>query len=158
MEGKVELKDLVDQPVLAVRFRTNMEKIGTDIGKAYGSIFSYLGELGENPSGMPLTLYYYSYDEEFNPDDIDMEAAVPTARVLQGRDDIEGKELPGGLAAFMMHKGPYNQANTAYQAIDVWVRENGYRYAGPPREIYYNDPNEVDQSELLTEIQFPITK
>lgn len=158
MEGKVEIKDLAPQPVLAKRFRTNMERIGMDIGEAYGSIFSYVGELGENPAGMPLTLYYYSYEEEFDPDDIDMEAAVPTAQVLPGRDDIEGKELPGGMAAFLMHEGPYDQANVAYQAIDTWVKENGYKYAGPPREIYYNDPNEVDQSDLLTEIQFPIAK
>ncbi len=158
MEGKVEVKDLADQPVLAVRFRTNMEAISGDIGKAYGSIFSYLGELGENPAGMPLTLYYYDYEGEFDTNDIDMEAAVPTARVLESKGDVEAKLLPGGLAAFVMHKGPYDQADTAYQAIGAWVKENGYRYAGPPREIYYNDPNEVDPSELLTEIQFPVTK
>jgi effector-binding domain-containing protein len=158
VEGKVEIKDLADQPVLSMRFRTNMEKIGEDIGKAYGPIFAYLGELGENPAGMPLTLYYYDYEGEFDPNDIDMEAAVPTTRVLQSRGDIEAKNLPGGPAAFAMHKGPYDKADAAYQAIGVWVKENGYRYAGPPREIYYNDPSEVDPSELLTEIQFPVTK
>lgn len=158
MEGKVEIKDLAPQPALVMRFRTNLEKIGTDIGVAYGSIFSYLAELGENPAGMPLTLYYYDYEGEFDTNDIDMEAAVPTASVLQSKGDVEAKELPGGMVAFVMHKGPYDKAETAYSAIDAFVKENGYRYSGPPREIYFNDPGEVSPSELLTEIQFPITK
>jgi effector-binding domain-containing protein len=158
MDGNVELKEIGALPVLAIRFRTNLERIGEDLGKAYGSIFSYLGELGEGPAGMPLTLYHYHYEGEFDPTDIDMEAAVPTSRVLQDRGDIEAKELPGGLVASAMHRGPYNQAFVTYQEIDAWAKENGYRYAGPPREIYYNDPSQVEPSELLTEIQFPVTK
>jgi len=158
MEGKVEIKDLAPQPVLALRLRTDMEKIGEAIGKAYGSIFSYLGELGVPPAGPPLTIYHYDLEGEFNPSDIDMEAAVPTARLLESRSDVEAKELPGGMAAFVMHKGPYNQMEAAYAAIDAFVKENGYKYAGPPREVYFNDPNQAPPSELLTEIQFPITK
>jgi effector-binding domain-containing protein len=158
MEGKVEIKDLAPQPVLAMRFRTNLEKIGTDIGTAYGAIFPYLAELGENPAGMPFTMYHYNLEGEFDESDIDMEAAVPTASVLESKGEIEAKELPSGMVAFVMHKGPYQEMETAYEAIADFVKENGYKYAGPPREIYFNDPGEVSPSELLTEIQFPISK
>lgn len=163
MEGKVEIKDLAPQPVLSMRIRTNLEKIGEDIGRAFGAFFHYLGELGENPAGMPFIMYHYGmkgeFDpKEFDPQDIDMEPAVPTATVLESKGDIEAKELPGCMVAFVMHKGPYQEMEPAYEAIADFVKENGYEYAGPPREIYFNDPNETPQSELLTEIQFPIAK
>jgi effector-binding domain-containing protein len=29
--------------------------------------------------------------------------------------------------------------------------------AGPPREVYLNDPNEADQKDPLTEIEWPIS-
>jgi effector-binding domain-containing protein len=158
MEGKVEIKDLAPQPVLSMRMRTNMEKIGGDIGKAFEAIFHYLGELGENPAGMPYTMYHYNLEGEFDPQDIDMEVGAPTASLLESKGDVEAKELPGGMVAFVMHKGPYSEMEPAYAAIADFVKENGYKYAGPPREIYFNDPNEVPTSELLTEIQFPIAK
>ena len=158
MEGKVEIKDLAPMPVLSMRIRTNLEKIAGDIGRAFRAFFHYLGELGENPAGMPFTMYHYDVEGEFDESDIDMEAAVPTARVLESKGDIEAKELPGCMVAFVMHKGPYQEMEPAYAAIADFVKENGYKYAGPPREIYLNDPNEVPVSELLTEIQFPIAK
>jgi len=158
MEGKVEIKDLAPQPVLSMRTRTNLEKIGADIGRAFEAFFHYLAELGENPAGMPFTMYHYDVEGEFDPSDIDMEAAVPTASVLESKGDIEAKELPGCMVAFVMHKGPYQEMEPAYEAIADFVKENGYKYSGPPREIYLNDPGEVSQSELLTEIQFPISK
>ena len=163
MEGKVEIKDLAPQPVLAMRFHTNVEKIGTDIGTAFAAFFHYLGELGENPAGMPFILYHLGVEGEFDPkmfdpQDVDMEAAVPTARLLESEGEIEAKELPGGMVAYVVYKGPYQDMEPAYEAIADFVKKNGYRYSGPPREIYFNDPNEVPQSELLTEIQFPISK
>ncbi|MDY6795060.1 MAG: GyrI-like domain-containing protein [Actinomycetota bacterium] len=163
MEGKVEIKDLAPQRVLTMRFHSNVEKIGTDIGTAFAAFFHYLAELGENPAGMPFTLYHLDVEGEFDPrefdsQNIDMEVVVPTAGLLESNGEIEARELPGGMVAFVMHKGPYKDIEPAYEAIADFVKKNGYRYSGPPREIYFNDPNEVPQSELLTEIQFPISK
>jgi AraC family transcriptional regulator len=36
--------------------------------------------------------------------------------------------------------------------------KNGYKIAGPSMELYLNDPMEVPESEILTEIQQPVTK
>lgn len=36
--------------------------------------------------------------------------------------------------------------------------KNGYTMTGAPIEIYLNDPMEVLERELLTEIQFPVQK
>jgi effector-binding domain-containing protein len=33
-----------------------------------------------------------------------------------------------------------------------------YRPAGPPRELYLNDPQEVPPEEYLTEVQVPVAR
>ncbi|MDD1774576.1 MAG: AraC family transcriptional regulator, partial [Methanobacterium sp.] len=36
--------------------------------------------------------------------------------------------------------------------------KNGYEIAGPPMEFYLNDPREVPESEILTEVRQPVVK
>lgn len=155
MEKVVALKKVADLFILGIRFRTSMEKISGDIGARFGALFAYLGELGQPPAGPPFALYY---GEDFNPDDFEMELCAPVGSLLEGRGEIDGRELSGGVMASTMHQGPYNQVKEAYDLLDAWVKENGYRYAGPAREVYLNDPSQVPEAELLTEVQFPVEK
>jgi effector-binding domain-containing protein len=157
MERKIELQEKPAQTIVGKRFRTSMEKIQGDIGASFGALFGYLGELGEHPSGAPFALYYGDM-EEFNPEDFEMELCVPVNRLLEGKGDIVAREVPGGLAAVTMHKGPYDAVEPAYNDLDAWIKENGYQYAGPAREVWLNDPGSVEESELLTEISFPVSK
>jgi len=39
-----------------------------------------------------------------------------------------------------------------------YIMKNGYEIFGSPMEIYLNDPGEVSEDELLTEVQFPVRK
>ncbi|MEW6554217.1 MAG: GyrI-like domain-containing protein [Actinomycetota bacterium] len=157
MERKIELQEQPAQMVLGKRFRTSMEKIQGDIGAGFGAIFGYLGELGEYPSGAPFGLYFGDM-QGFDPNDFEMELCVPVNRLLESKGEIEAREVPGGLAAVTMHKGPYNTVELAYNDMEAWVKENGYQYAGPAREVWLNDPSQVAESELLTEVSFPVSK
>jgi effector-binding domain-containing protein len=153
---KVELKELASQNILGIRLHVTYDELGESIGRAYMELFTYLGELGEYPSGPPLTLYH---GEEFDESDIDMEVGVPVNRVLPGKGEIKWRELPGGLMASTLHMGPYHEVAEAYQALDQWVKEQGYHYAGPAREIYLVNPDMVeDDADLRTEIIFPIAE
>jgi len=156
MERRVETKELASQNMLGIRFHTTYENLSDNIGRAYMELFTHLGELGEYPSGPPFTLYH---GEEFDESDIDMEVCVPVNRVLPGKERIEWRELPGGLMASTLHMGPYHEVAEAYQALDLWVKEHGYSYAGPAREIYLVNPDMVeDDADLRTEIIFPIAE
>lgn len=37
-----------------------------------------------------------------------------------------------------------------------WIQEHGHEAAGPPREVYLNDPTEVGEAEQLTRVDWPI--
>ncbi len=155
MERKIELQEQPALNVVGKRFRTSMDRIQGDIGAGYGALFGYLGEMGEQPGGMPFALYF---GPEFNPEDFEMELCVPVNRPLEGRGDIIAHEVPGGPAVVTMYKGPYSGIEPVYAEIDAWVKENGYEYAGPFREVYLNDPGQVPAEELLTEISVPVSR
>ena len=155
MERKIELKELPSQPVLGKRFRSSIAKIQEDIGAGYGALFAYLEEVGEYPSGPPFALYY---GPDFDPEDFEMELCVPVNHVLESRGDIVSREVPGGLAAVTVHKGPYGEMEPVYGELDAWIKENGYGYAGPAREVYLNDPSHAAEADLLTEISIPVEK
>ncbi len=57
-----------------------------------------------------------------------------------------------------IHKGPYDQVVGIYGAIIEYVFKNGYQIAGPSMELYLNDPMEVAESEILTEVRQPVIK
>jgi effector-binding domain-containing protein len=60
----------------------------------------------------------------------------------------------------MIHQGPYENLNSAYQAFMAWIQANGYRIAGPNREIYLRSMADhgVTPDDLVTELQFPVEK
>jgi effector-binding domain-containing protein len=156
VDRKVGLKEAADQKILGVRYHTIYELLGESIGQAMGDVFAYLNEMGEFPAGPPFCIYY---GEEWDEKDIDMEVCVPVLRLLDGGERVAGRRLPGGEMASVLHMGPYHEIAESYQAIDLWAKEHGYGYAGPPREIYLVGPDQVeDEADLRTEIMFPIRK
>ena len=68
------------------------------------------------------------------------------------------KELPEGKYAKFVHKGSYESLNKTYDSIwSNWYINSSHQIASTPIiEKYLNDPDEVKQSELLTEIYIPI--
>jgi len=59
---------------------------------------------------------------------------------------------------YAVHKGSYQEVGNTIQKIIAWMMANGYTPVGFPRSIYYNDPTNTPEDELLTEIQFPVEK
>ena len=156
MEREIETKELADQPVLGVRFKTSMASIGEDIGKGYEAVFTCIGKSGAQPVGPPFAIYY---DMELKEEDIDMEACVPVSSLMEGEGNVTGRSLPGGKVASTLHAGPYEEFGEAYQALMLWINENGYRPAGPCREVYLVGPQMVDNpADYRTEVIFPIEK
>jgi hypothetical protein len=63
-----------------------------------------------------------------------------------------------GPFAFVTHRGPYEELGIAQHAIVAWIEEHGREAAGPMREIYIDDPAEVDQARLRTEVGIPLVR
>ena len=151
MDYKCEIVEQQAQQTLSIRTRTSIGQLPQEIGKAFGSIFQYLGEIGEYPADVPFVAYY-----NMDMQDLDVEIGFPVAKTLQGKGEIQPSEIPGGKQASCLYVGPYNQIQQAYHALIDWMTENGYKPTGVAYEFYLNDPSQTPESELKTRVAFPI--
>ncbi|HBC94877.1 MAG TPA: AraC family transcriptional regulator [Pelotomaculum sp.] len=147
MKFQIELSEQKAQPVLSIRTRTEVENLPQAIGQAYGEIMRYMGELGEQPADIPYTAYY-----NLDMQDLDVEMGFPVAKPLPARGEIQSGEIPRGKYVSCMYKGAYSQMEEPYNEMFKWIEENGYEQKGVYYEFYYNSPDGVPESELLTKI------
>lgn len=151
MDYKIVLKELEAQPVLSIRKVTAVGELPQEIGKAYCNIAHYLDEIGEQPAEAPYTAYY-----NLDMEHLDVEMGFPVSRQLTGRGEIKAGVIPAGKYAECLYKGLYSDMVPAYDAMNKWIAENGFEATGTAYEIYYNSPEEVPESELLTKIMLPV--
>ena len=60
--------------------------------------------------------------------------------------------------AFAVHRGSYSAVGETIQRLVQWIIANEYTIAGPPVNVFYNDPMITAEADLITEVQFPIIK
>lgn len=73
--------------------------------------------------------------------------ALPIARI---------ETLAAGTFAALRHRGSYEEIGLAHHALHAWTQEHGHEANGPIREIYLNDPADVADDALLTEVLLPV--
>jgi effector-binding domain-containing protein len=147
----IELVEQETQTVMFIRTRTTFADMPKVIGESYGKIMQYLGEISEQPAGMPYAAYY-----NLDMQDMDLEMGFPVAKPLPGKGEVKPGEIPAGKYVTCLYKGPYSQLEQAYNELFKWLQENGRELTGVYYEYYYNSPMEVPESELLTKIAIPV--
>lgn len=140
---------LRDIPAIQVRSRRRvLTSFPQDLPPLIRSILEEITSAGGVCAGAPIVLYY---DEEFNPDKVDVEVAWPV-----NDDTLATGTLPAVRAAATMHVGSYDGLENAYQAVYQWINQNGYRALSPCREVSCNDPQTTPPEQLVTEIIVPV--
>lgn len=112
--------------------------------------------------GPAMTIYY---NESYTKEHVDLECAfiIPKpnkANTAVSQDPIVVRELTAvpEMAITIVTDNFFNEIDgltPAYNALGQWIDANGYKIAGPPRELFHGSP---DKGDLTAEIQFPITK
>ena len=100
---------------------------------------------------------FICYDEEHREMDADIEIAIPVVGLVSlDNSRIEVRTLLGGRFLSVLHTGSYPGVEKVYERLFAWMNENRLVPTGPSRELYLNDPAEVPEEELLTEVQIPV--
>lgn len=157
----LEVNEMSDQKIYDVRLRNVQEMLvrstrrkltafPQDLPPLIRALLEEIQSLGEAPAGPPMILYY---DEEFNPEEVDIEVTWPVINEV-----VATKKLQKVEAAACIHVGPYNELENAYEAIFSWINQNGYKAVYPVREISYNDPAITPPEQLVTEIVVPVIR
>jgi len=145
----IEMVETQEQPTLILKTVTSVGELPEILGKAFMDIVTHIMELGEQPIG-PAFVGYFNMDMER----LELEIGFPVSKELPGKGDILSGHIPAGKQVTCMYKGPYMEMPPAYEEIQKWIKDKGYKPLGPVYEHYYNSPEEVPESELLTKIVF----
>ncbi len=153
-EYEVVLKELEPLHVLSLReIAPEPQHVGTMIADGYGALMP----AGIMPAGPCFSVYH---DQEFKPEDIDVEIAYPIAGgVTEGPQTPGGRSfshrvVPGGKAAVTIHHGDYDTIHEAYAAVGRWLEENNLKMGGPAQEAYLTAPG--DPGGPVTQIRIPV--
>lgn len=124
-----------------------IESFSPKMGKGYGTLFTLIGQQQLKP-GKIMAIYH-----NITPPWI-FDIAVEVDKVPeQLTGGVQFKTIAGGDAVVVHYKGPYEQIEKAYLQIEEWLKKNNKQKAGPPMEVYLNDPATVkDKNELLTDV------
>jgi DNA-binding transcriptional MerR regulator len=93
------------------------------------------------------------HDEEA----VHMIVFVPVSHRLEAKGIIDADRIEGGMAATIVHHGPYMLLQRSYEQLAGWMQRHGHEMSGPPREIFRIGPAEtVDPNGYETEVIWPI--
>jgi effector-binding domain-containing protein len=145
------LKELPAIRVLSMRGTGSYgEVIPLLLGKIYRSL---AGEAQVRVTGPAMVIYH---DDEYKETDADVEVVLPISGRITAGAEMDVKNLEPCKVISMLHKGPYQMIGSTWGKVTHYAIGHGYRIMDRCREIYLNDPNQVSQADLLTEVQLRV--
>jgi effector-binding domain-containing protein len=124
-----------------------MKDLPAVIPQLIGKVAPYLAELGKTSMKPPFVAYYNE-----DGDNLDVQIGWITAEQLKGKDEIVSGTIGGGKAVSVMYIGAYRDLWEAHDAAHKFIAEKGYQHAHQAYEIYIDDPTNVPESELRTQV------
>lgn len=148
---EVELVETEPVNVLFIRQILSRDDYAAGYGEHFIRLYEKIVTQKLSMLGTPMTIYH---SPEYNPDGNDTEFAIPIKESVKGTRD-----LPGGLCAKSVFKGPYSELRAVYARLREWIEKEGYELVRSPYEIYVTDPNQATLPEdMVTEVYFPVKK
>jgi DNA-binding transcriptional MerR regulator len=159
-EGQMITQDVALKSVPAIRVAELRgtagswapEEIGPEIKSLFGELGQRLSAAGVTPSGDPIAHY-----EPRDDDTITVAAAIPVEAEVGERDGFAIAELPPvERMATLLHHGSMDRCVPSYEALSLWVEENGLRTVGLSREVTLQCP--ADEDGWVTELQMVVVE
>ncbi len=139
------------RPALTIRSQVSPLAVAQAIGQCAMAVFQYANQKGYAPAGA-LFVAYHGFDGQA----LDVEIGFPFQPGIEGKDNIQVSEIPGGKTAVHHHVGSYEKLPQARAALEQWLHANGYVTTGVSYDFYLNDPQVTPPDKLETEILYPL--
>jgi effector-binding domain-containing protein len=140
------------QPVMSIRTETAEGTLYAKVGELLPQVRQYVTAQGGQPVGAPFCRRL-----GVERGAVRIEAGIPVAALVPGKDRIAQGELPGGPTAVGVHVGPYQELAQSHQALVDWITAQGREPAGPAWfSFVIGRRTESDSSRWRTEICIPL--
>lgn len=150
---EVALRTLPGQLVVSARVRARLADLPSVFGVALGRVERELREQLGRRSGPTLAIYH---GEDFDPEALDVEVAVPVAGWLRVAEGIDVRILPAVDAVATVHAGSYDGIGAAYERLATWAAADGCELGAGPRETYLVGPDRSGPEGWRTEVAWPL--
>ncbi len=139
---------LPGKPAAVISGTSGADEGFATIRNALRKVEEELQKAGIAPAGRPVAVFqHFNADGSFNYD-----AMIPIERPPQGRtlltNEIRFGTTPAGRALRFTHKGSYEDVETTYDMIEVYLEAKGIVVADPIIEEFVNDPRDASDAEL----------
>ncbi|MCC4768694.1 MerR family transcriptional regulator [Methanosarcina sp. DH2] len=160
---KMSVTEPVIKEIPELRVLSKREKgtFALTIGKLIGEICACVSSPENQRNRVKTTgpIMFLCHDEEYKETGADIEIALPISGRLSVEDPrMEIKTLPAIRAVSVIYRGPFHGVEAGYNRIFSYAEENNMETFIPSRELYFNDPAEVPEEELMTEVQIQVRK
>jgi hypothetical protein len=88
----------------------------------------------------------------------DARAAAERKKSLEAIGWVREERLAEGLAAQVLHVGPYSAEGPTIERLHRFIQEQGCRLVGKHHEIYLGDPRRAAPEKLRTIIRQPVVR
>ncbi|WP_106398790.1 MerR family transcriptional regulator [Actinocorallia populi] len=153
MNHTITVEVLPTRTVASVRRHTDLAGTGAAVADGFGTLIGALTQAGRHPVDAPFLVFHDVIDAD-NAGEI--EVCIPIGAPIAATSSVQVGEMAETTAAVTVHQGPHAGIAPAYHSLTGWITEQGHEIAGPPREIYLNDPAVTAEADLLTKVAWPI--
>ncbi|MDH5359065.1 MAG: GyrI-like domain-containing protein [Gammaproteobacteria bacterium] len=168
MPDNIEVVHRDQQVSLAVECRASIFGIPKAMANAFNLITVHMEQQGIRPEAPSYTLYkYVVWDTDTKGitgfvrmimHKWDMQIGIPVREQIAGNDRVIAAHIPAGRYLRTLHRGPYKTLGRTYERVQKYARDQGLLLANYMVERYLNDPHEVSQAQLETEVLIPLAE
>jgi effector-binding domain-containing protein len=154
---EVELLEVAAQDIAYRRAAAQRDPVSmaAALGEAYFRVLGFIDAQDLQGAGAPLSII-----RSFDGNKLQFDAAIPVRGVI----DSTPREAAGvnlgrtyaGSVVRVTHQGSYRSLGETQSKIVAYLAAHGIERNGDMWESYVNDPAVVPESELLTEIYYPV--
>ena len=150
----IEVTNQKSQIAVALKKESaTMAEISVLATEGLQKVFGFLAQRGIKIAGAPY-LAYTNGNADFSR--FDVELGIPVSGEVAVSGEFFMSKTCEGKAITATYKGAYKDIDTAYTALMEYMAENKLESTGVYYDYYINDPADTPESELLTQIVFPI--
>jgi effector-binding domain-containing protein len=152
---EVSVREVPEQTVLTEQRRVRVRELPDWIGEVVDRQHASLAAAGGSPVA-PIVIYHEEVNEV---SDGLVEVCTPVDPALAGRVDATTRVEPAHREAYVAIPKAlvaFPDILSAYDAVAMWIEQEGETAAGSPREVYFADFAAAAPDDLVVDIAFPI--